>query len=131
GCSRMTIVDRLRRLLKPRHIAVAGGRLASIIIRESERIGYAGPIWPIHPAKTEVSGHRAYAGVDDLPDAPDAVFIGAPREPTIDIVGALSRRGAGAAVCYAAGFAEIGGEGVATQKRLLEPANGLPLVRTN
>lgn len=127
----MTIVEGLRRLLKPRHIAVAGGRLAAVIIRESERIGYAGPIWPIHPDKAEISGHKAYAHVEDLPEAPDAVFIGAPREPTVDIVGALSRRGAGAAVCYAAGFAEIGGEGAALQQRLVEQANGMPLVGPN
>src|SRR6478735_4097067 len=61
----MTIVDGLRRLLKPRHIAVAGGRLAAVIIRESERIGYAGPIWPIHPEKSEIAGHRAYRSAAD------------------------------------------------------------------
>lgn len=127
----MTIVDGLRRLLKPRHIAVAGGRLASVIIRESERIGYRGPIWPIHPDKTEIAGHPAFRTVDDLPEAPDAVFVATPSLPTVDIVGALARRGAGAAVCYAAGFAEIGGEGIALQKELVDAAGGMPIVGPN
>ncbi|OCC02292.1 hypothetical protein BA190_24910 [Labrys sp. WJW] len=127
----MSVVDGLRRLLKPRHIAVAGGRLASVIIRECDRIGYAGPIWPIHPEKTEIAGHKAYRTVADLPEAPDAVFVATPREPTVDIVAALAERGAGAAVCYAAGFAEVGEEGAALQKRLVELAKGMPIVGPN
>ncbi|MGJ4857882.1 acetate--CoA ligase family protein [Labrys sp. KB_33_2] len=127
----MSVVDGLRRLLKPRHIAVAGGRLASVIIRECDRIGYAGPIWPIHPDKTEIAGHKAYKTVADLPEAPDAVFVATPREPTVDIVAALAERGAGAAVCYAAGFAEVGEEGAALQKKLVELAKGMPIVGPN
>ncbi|MDT3378847.1 acetate--CoA ligase family protein [Labrys portucalensis] len=127
----MSVVDGLRRLLKPRHIAVAGGRLASVIIRECDRIGYAGPIWPIHPDKTEIAGHKAYRTVADLPEAPDAVFVATPREPTVDIVAALAERGAGAAVCYAAGFAEVGEEGAALQKKLVELAKGMPIVGPN
>ncbi|QEN89172.1 acetate--CoA ligase family protein [Labrys sp. KNU-23] len=127
----MSVVDGLRRLLKPRHIAVAGGRLASVIIRECDRIGYAGPIWPIHPDKTEIAGHKAYKTVADLPEAPDAVFVATPREPTVDIVAALAERGAGAAVCYAAGFAEVGEEGAALQKKLVELARGMPIVGPN
>ena len=127
----MSVVDGLRRLLKPRHIAVAGGRLASVIIRECDRIGYAGPIWPIHPDKTEIAGHKAYKTVADLPEAPDAVFVATPREPTVDIVAALAERGAGAAVCYAAGFAEVGEEGAALQKKLVELARGMLIVGPN
>lgn len=127
----MSVVDGLRRLLKPRHIAVAGGRLASIIIRECDRIGYAGPIWPIHPEKTEIAGHKAYKSVADLPEAPDAAFVATPREPTVDVVAALAERGAGAAVCYASGFAEAGEDGVALQKRLVERAKGMPIVGPN
>ncbi|GLS23192.1 acyl-CoA synthetase [Labrys miyagiensis] len=127
----MSVVDGLRRLLKPRHIAVAGGRLASVIIRECDRIGYAGPIWPIHPEKTEIAGHKAYRTVADLPEAPDAVFVATPREPTVEVVAALAERGAGAAVCYASGFAEEGGDGVALQERLIEVAKGMPIVGPN
>jgi acyl-CoA synthetase (NDP forming) len=131
----MTDPDRLARgldrLLKPRHIAVAGGRVARIVIRECERLGYAGPIWPIHPDESEIAGRKAYRGVAELPEAPDAVFIGAPREPTVDIVDALSRAGAGAAVCYAAGFKEIGGEGAVLQERLVAAAAGMPVIGPN
>src|SRR5690349_8914562 len=121
---RMSIVDGLRRLLKPRHIAAAGGRTSEVVIRECRRIGFEGPIWPLHPQRAEVGGLKAFRSVADLPEAPDATFIGTPVAPTIDIVGSLAARGAGAAVCYAAGFAEIGGEGALLQRRLVEAAAG-------
>ncbi|MFN8993114.1 MAG: CoA-binding protein, partial [Pseudomonadota bacterium] len=131
----MTHGDRLAhgldRLLKPRHIAVAGGRVARIVMRECERLGFAGPIWPIHPEEDEIAGRKAYRSVADLPEAPDATFIGAPREPTVDIVAALSQAGAGAAVCYAAGFKEIGGEGAVLQERLVAAAAGMPVIGPN
>ncbi len=125
------IVDGLRRLLKPRHIAVVGGRLASVIIRESERIGYAGPIWPVHPERTVIEGRRTYRSVAELPEPPDAAFVATPSGPTVEVVGALAQRGAGAAVCYAAGFAEIGGAGVELQRKLVEAAGGMPIVGPN
>lgn len=127
----MRIVDGLNRLLHPRNLAVAGGERAALIIRESERLGFPGPIWPLHPSRSEIAGRRAYRRVEDLPEAPDATFIAIPAESTIELVGALARRGAGAAVCYAAGFAEIGGEGVERQRRLLEAADGMPVVGPN
>ncbi|MFY8151718.1 MAG: acetate--CoA ligase family protein [Hyphomicrobiales bacterium] len=125
------LADGLDRLLKPRHIAVAGGRVARIVMRECERLGFAGPIWPIHPQETAINGRPAFRHVADLPEAPDAVFIGAPREATVEIVADLAQRGAGAAVCYAAGFAELGGEGALLQSQLVEAAAGMPVVGPN
>ena len=46
--------------------------------------------------------------VGDLPEPPDAAFVAAPAEATIEIVEELAAIGAGGAICYAAGFAEAG-----------------------
>ena len=72
-------------------------------------------IWPVNPTYAEIAGHRCYKSIADLPEAPDATFIAVPRELTIEMVRDLAARGAGGAVCYAAGFAEVGGEGIALQ----------------
>ena len=40
-----------KRLLKPRSIAVFGGAQAQEMIRQSDRMGYQGEIWPVHPKK--------------------------------------------------------------------------------
>ena len=123
--------DGLSRLLRPRHIAVFGGRFASEVVRQSERIGFAGAIWPVNPGREEIGGRQCFADVAALPEAPDASFIAVPREATIEIVRALAARGAGGAVCYASGFAESNAEGKALQNALVEAAGGLAVVGPN
>ncbi|TFH43771.1 MAG: CoA-binding protein [Lysobacterales bacterium] len=121
----------LARLLRPRHIAVFGGRFAAEVIRQSERIGFAGDIWPVNPNRAELGARRCFADVAALPEAPDASFIAVPREATIEIVAALAARSAGGAVCYASGFAEAGEDGALLQKALVESAGDLALVGPN
>jgi acetyl-CoA synthetase len=121
----------LARLLRPRHIAVFGGRFAAEVVRQSERIGFAGDIWPVNPGRGEIGGRRCFPDVAALPQAPDASFIAVPREATIEIVRTLAARGAGGAVCYASGFAEAGEEGGALQQALVEAAGDLAVVGPN
>ncbi|WP_405875247.1 acetate--CoA ligase family protein [Streptomyces sp. NBC_00005] len=119
----------LQRLLAPRHIAVFGGRHAAEVIRQCRRIGFDGAVWPVHPTRRTVAGLRAFPDVDALPEAPDATFVAVRREPTVDVVAALARRGAGGAVCYASGFAEAGGTEL--QHRLVAAAGDMAVVGPN
>ncbi|HVZ00212.1 MAG TPA: acetate--CoA ligase family protein [Dongiaceae bacterium] len=121
----------LRRLLKPRHVCIVGGQAMEDSIRRCADTGFAGEIWIVNPKREELGGRRCYAGIADLPEAPDATFIAVPREPTIDILKQLQARGAGGAICYAAGYAEVGGEGVGLQKQLIEAAGDLAMVGPN
>lgn len=57
-------------LLKPRSIAVFGGAQAQEVIRQNDRMGYKGKIWPVHPKKTEVLGRGVYRSMDGLPGRP-------------------------------------------------------------
>lgn len=119
------------RLLKPRTIAVFGGAQAQEVIRQSDRMGYTGEIWPVHPKKTEILGRAVYRSVEDLPGSPDAAYVGVNRHLTIDVVRDLAARGAGGAVCYATGFVEAGEEGAALQEQLLEASGDMPLIGPN
>jgi len=121
----------LTRLLRPRHIAVFGGRFAEEVIRQSERIGFTGDIWPVNSGRTELAGRPCYRDVGDLPEAPDASFVAVPREANVDILAALSARGAGGAVCYASGFAETDDRGRALQAALADAAGDLAVVGPN
>ena len=120
-----TSKHRFDRLLNPKSIAVVGGGWASAVVEQSERMGFDGEIWPVHPKKTEVAGRRAFASIDDLPGAPDATFIGVNRNTTLDVVRALSARGAGGATCFAAGWAEADGGDL--QDQLLDAAGDMPI----
>ena len=119
------------RLLKPSTIAVFGGAQAQEVIRQSDLMGYKGEIWPVHPKKTEIMGRKVYCSVNDLPESPDAAYVGVNRNLTIDIVRDLAERGAGGAVCYATGFIEAGVEGSELQERLLKVSGDMPLVGPN
>ena len=124
----------LDRLLRPKTIAVFGGREARRVIEQCDRMGFAGEIWPVHPTQESVLGRRCYRSVADLPDAPDAAFIGVNRALTVDIVKELSARGAGGAVCYASCFSEAVAEladGADLQHALVEAAGAMPIVGPN
>ena len=119
------------RLLKPRSIAVFGGAQAQEVLRQSDRMGYKGEIWPVHPKKTEILGRTVYRSVADLPGSPDAAYVGVNRTLTIDIVRDLAARNAGGVICYASGFTEAGEEGSELEAQLLEASGDMPLVGPN
>jgi acetyl-CoA synthetase len=125
----------LTRLLRPKSIAViGGGAWCQQVILQSERMGYAGQIWPVHPKATEIAGHKVYGHLEDLPEAPDAVFIGINRHATIEAVHILSSMGAGGAVCFASGFSEAAAEddtGGGLQDQLIAAAGDMPILGPN
>jgi acyl-CoA synthetase (NDP forming) len=124
----------LTRLLNPSSIAVFGGGWAAAVIRQTQRMGFAGDIWPVHPDKDTVEGLRAYRSVTDLPGAPDAVFVGVNRNATIGLVRELATRGAGGAVCFASGFREAGADdadGERLQAELVAAAGSMPILGPN
>jgi acetyl-CoA synthetase len=121
----------LQRLLSPRHIAVFGSQSAAEVLRQCRKLGFQGELWPVHPRHAQVEGLRCYPDVASLPAAPDASFIAVPNTASVDVVGQLARRGAGGAICYASGFAEVGGAGVELQRELVRAGAGMALVGPN
>ena len=127
-------MHRLERLLRPRSIAVFGGVQAAAVVKQCLKMDFAGDIWPVHPTKDEVAGVRAYRSVAELPGAPDAAFVGVNRFLTLDIIRELSARGAGGAICFAAGFLETGdydADGERLQRELIDAAGDMPIIGPN
>lgn len=127
----MTRKESLRRLLQPANLAVVGGNLAAEVIRQCQRIGFQGQIWPVNPHRKQMEGRTCYPNVGALPQSPDATFIAVSREKTVEVVAALAEGGAGGAVCHASGFAEVGDEGVVLQDRLVAAMGVMALVGPN
>jgi len=126
-----TRLQNLRRLLRPRHVAVLGGRDAEVVAGECRRIGYDGPFWPVNPKRDSIGGFACFASIDDLPAPPDAVFVAVPREQAIESLARLNAMGAGGAVVYTAGFGEIGGDGVAMEAALVAAAGDMAVIGPN
>jgi acyl-CoA synthetase (NDP forming) len=121
----------LRRLLRPRHVAIVGGQAMADSIRRCADTGFTGEVWVVNPKYSELGGRKCYASIADLPEAPDATFIAVPREATIEILKLLDARGGGGAICYAAGYTEVGGEGVGLHEQFLKAAGNLAVVGPN
>lgn len=119
----------LRRLLRPRSIAVLGSGWAANVIEQCANMGFDGPVWPVHPTRDQISGVPCYRRLADLPHAPDATFIGVNRHATLDIVAELAAMGAGGATCFASGWEEAGEADL--QARLVRAAGDMPILGPN
>ena len=130
----MKVTKSLARLLNPKSIAVIGGKECERVIEQCDKLGFAGTIWPVHPTRDTLVGRKCFRSVEELPEAPDAAFVAVNRESTIAIIKALSKMGAGGAVCYAAGFAEVDLEQKGSKKlqnQLVEAAGNMPIIGPN
>lgn len=125
----------LNRLIRPKSIAVVGGGAwCAEVIRQTEQMGFGGPIWPVHPSAPDIAGHCTFACIADLPAPPDAVFVGVNRHATVDVVGQLAEIGAGGAVCFASGFSEALAEdasGSDLQAQLVAAAGDMAILGPN
>jgi acyl-CoA synthetase (NDP forming) len=125
----------LSRLLRPRNIAViGGGAWCRSVVAQCQKMGFSGPIWPVHPTAEEIAGVQVYRDIADLPAPPDASFIGVNRRATVQVMRGLSARGAGGAVCFASGFLEAQAEdveGANLQQQLRDAAGEMPFLGPN
>lgn len=124
------MADDMRRLLRPKTIAVVGGGAwGRSVIDQCHKAGFAGHLWHVHPRSK-----GAYPNLSALPAAPDAVFLGINAEASIEAVGILSQMGAGGVICFASGYAEAAAEtgGAADrQSALVKAAGDMPILGPN
>ena len=66
-------------LFTPRSIAVIGaspnGGAGSIVLRNMQRLGYTGTVYPINPKYKEIFGYPCYASLRDLPAPADCAAV--------------------------------------------------------
>ncbi len=120
----------LARLLRPRSIAVIGGSVATEVIRQCDRLGFDGDLWPVHPKHRELAGRPVFRSIAELPSPPDAAFVAVNRHATVEAVAELAQLGAGGAICYASGFLETE-DGAALQDALVTGAGTMPIIGPN
>lgn len=115
----------LSRLLRPQTIAViGGGAWCAAVIDQLRKAEFPGAIWHVHPRD------GSFETIDDLPEPPDAAFVGINRDASIEAIQSLNRIGAGGAVCFASGFAEVG-DGAERNAALLAAAGDMPILGPN
>ncbi len=127
----MNRVEALGRLLRPKTVAIIGGDSAAEVVRQCRAIGFEGDIFTVNPTRAELGGIPCVARVADLPAVPDASFIAAPPQATLDIVRKLAAMNAPGAICFASGFAETGDAGAELQEALRRAAGDMAVIGPN
>jgi acyl-CoA synthetase (NDP forming) len=120
-------VPELHALLEPRSIAVVGAsadatKPGGLLFRYLVKHGYAGALYPVNPGAVEILGHRCYASVAELPEAPDLACVVVPAAAVAETLAGCGDRGTRAAVVFTAGFAESGADGEERQRELVATA---------
>lgn len=114
---------KIARLLRPRSVAVVGasdkpGALGAAVLGNLDRNGFEGEVFPINPNRERIGARQCLPSVVDLPEGVDVAVLAIPRAGVLDAVRGLAARKVGAAIVFAAGFAEGGPDGVAEQAEI-------------
>lgn len=128
----------LASLLAPRSVAVVGAsdsvhKVGGRPLRYLLDQGYAGRVHVVHPQRLQVQGVRAWPRLGDLPECPDVAVLCVGADQAQAQVEQCARLGVAHAVLFASGYAEVGAEGLARQRRLADTARdaGMRLLGPN
>ncbi|WP_291380480.1 MULTISPECIES: acetate--CoA ligase family protein [Achromobacter] len=117
------MTSRLDPLLNPRSIAMIGasanpGRIGGMPLELLTRFGFQGGIYPVNPKYQEVFGLRCWSDIEAVPEPVDLAVLAIAAADVTPMLRRCHARGIPAAIVYAAGFAEAGGEGARLQDEL-------------
>jgi acetyltransferase len=83
---------------------------------------FGGTVYPVNPKRPNVLGVKAYPSVGDIPEDVDLAVIVTPPPSIPDIIRQCGDAGVRGAIVISAGFKEVGGEGAALERQVLEEA---------
>ena len=127
-----TVRPSIKRLLAPTSIAVVGGTWADALYEQSRALGYTGSLYRVNPRRAKNDHKHFFTSLEELPEVPDAVFLGINREATIDTISTMRKIGAGGGVCLASGFDELRtDEGFQFTADLQSAAGDIPFLGPN
>ena len=122
----------LKKLFRPKSLAVVGGYWTDFVIQGNRKLGFKGPIWHINPTRTSNKKNKYYKNIKDLPGVPDCVYIAVSRDLTVNIIKDFASLRTGGAVCLASRFSETNSkEGLLKTKQLIKNAGAMPFLGPN
>jgi acetyl coenzyme A synthetase (ADP forming)-like protein len=112
-------------LLKPASIAVIGASrqpntIGHQIVANLVAHGFTGSVYPVNPRATAINSMHVWPNLASLPTPVDCAIICVPRELVNDVAEECGAHGVKGLVVISAGFREVGGEGVARERQLVE-----------
>jgi acyl-CoA synthetase (NDP forming) len=129
----------LRAALNPQSVAVVGAsdnpdKVGGRPVDYLRRFGFAGPVWPINPARRELQGLRCFESFEALPDVPELVVVAVGGEPGVQAVERAAAAGSKVTIVMASGYGETGtADGKALEARMVGAAraHGMRVIGPN
>nr|WSX24313.1 acetate--CoA ligase family protein [Streptomyces tubercidicus] len=123
--TREEILGAMRRLMRPRSVAVVGasnepGKIGNSVLRNLIDGGFSGEIHPVNPKADDILGRKAYKSVTDIPGEVDVAVFAIPAKFVPAALEEVGRKGIPNAVLIPSGFAETGEHQL--QRRIVEIA---------
>lgn len=114
-------------LFKPKAVALVGAStkelsIGNVIIRNLQKYGYTGKIYPVNARADEVCGLKAYPTLADIPGEVDLAHIIIPSQFVPQAIEECGQKGVKAVIINSAGFSEMGDEGARLQAEFLANA---------
>jgi len=114
-------------IFKPHSIAVIGatprpGSIGRQIVVNLFAYDFNGKIFPVNPRYEYIHSTKAYASVEDIPDAIDLAVIVVPAPGVLEVVEQCGRKGVKGLVIITAGFKETGAEGAQKEQAVVDVA---------
>ena len=122
----------LKKLFRPKSLAVIGGYWADFVYDGNKTIGYNGKVWHINPSRKSTKTKKYYKNIKDLPEIPDCVYLAVSRDQTVKLIKDISDMGVGGTVCLASRFSELNSkEGNHKTKELIKNSGKMPFLGPN
>jgi acyl-CoA synthetase (NDP forming)/GNAT superfamily N-acetyltransferase len=130
-------VRSIRRLLRPRSVAVVGagrdGGIGRTILDNLLAGGFQGPVYPINPRSPTVAGVVAFPSVREAAGDVDLAVVAVPARDVLKVVDDCAAKGVRDLVIVTSGFGEMDAEGAAMERTVVEHAHrgGMRIVGPN
>ncbi|RPH85963.1 MAG: hypothetical protein EHM66_05120, partial [Deltaproteobacteria bacterium] len=111
----------------PSSMAVIGasrspGKGGNIILRNLQKAGFKGAIYPINPTVKEILGMPSYARVRDVPTPVELAMIVIPKTAVSEALEDCAAKGVTNIILSTGGYSDMGEEGAKEQKVIIEQA---------
>ena len=117
----------LESFFNPQSIAIVGAsrqksKVGYEILANIVKAGYKGGIFPVNPNTDTIEGLKCYPDLESIADTPDLVIIIVPAKIVPPVMQQCAKVGVKAVIIITAGFREVGEEGRALEKQVVQIA---------
>ena len=117
----------LESFFNPQSIAIVGAsrqksKVGYEILANIVKAGYKGGVFPVNPNTDTIEGLKCYPDLESIPDTPDLVIIIVPAKIVPPVMQQCAKVGVKAVIIITAGFREVGEDGRALEKQVVQIA---------